>query len=162
MRQRITRRLCEVLRPEAWAVDDVLSPKWGKGVRGSGSAVLRGGGQAGHLPGRGQRACRNRHRFLPAGLAVVSARGVDQRCGPTPQCRRAVRRHLCGQDPARAGPAGRLGPVGAGGGYRLRSWPFGGFRLALENRGLDHLVAVEAKEVAHAAVHGRMSWPMAD
>ena len=72
VRRRIAERLVPQIAPDAWVIDDVSFPKDGKHVGRGRPAVLRGAGQAGQLPGRGQRARRLRSRLVPAATGACS------------------------------------------------------------------------------------------
>ncbi|CAM5674766.1 hypothetical protein SCANM63S_05396 [Streptomyces canarius] len=116
VRRRIAERLCEAVGPEVWVVDYVSFPKCGTASVGVALAVLRSVGEAGELPGCGQRPRRHRHRVMPAGVAAVPARRVGARRPAAAAGRDTRRGRACVQDPAgsgAAGPAGLAGPEGA-------------------------------------------------
>ena len=82
VRRRLAVWAGEFVDPEALAVDDTGLSQGRNVLAGSGADVLRGVGQAGKLPGRGQRARRHRRGLRGGGLAVFLPESWDDRKPP--------------------------------------------------------------------------------
>ncbi|MFJ2774965.1 IS701 family transposase, partial [Streptomyces sp. NPDC087300] len=152
VRQRIAERLIEAIRPEAWVIDDVSFPKCGKASVGvarqyCGAVGKRANCQVAvsvHAATDTASCPLDWQLYLPEEWAGDAARrrraGVPDEVGSVPKSRLALDLldRLASWD--LTAPV-----VVADCGYGRSV----GFRLALEDRGLDYAVAVEAKEVAH-------------
>ncbi|MEV0446298.1 IS701 family transposase [Streptomyces spectabilis] len=152
VRQRIAERLIEAIRPEVWVVDDVSFPKCGKASVG----VARQ-----YCGAVGKRASCQVAVSVHAATDTASCPLDWQLYLPGEWTADAPRRRRAGvPDEVGSAPKSRLALDLLD---RLASWHltapvvvadcgYGrsvGFRLALEDRGVDYVVAVEAKEVAH-------------
>ncbi|MFI1106335.1 IS701 family transposase [Streptomyces melanogenes] len=150
VRRRIAQRLCEVIRPEVWVVDDVSFPKCGKASVGvarqyCGAVGKRANCQVAvsvHAATDAASCPLEWEVFLPEEWADDSRRrkaaGVPEHVGHVPKPRLAL-----GLLDRLADGLGPVPVIVADAGYGRSV----SFRLALEERGWSYVVAVDPKEV---------------
>ncbi|ARX84726.1 IS4 family transposase [Streptomyces alboflavus] len=149
VRRRIAERVCSVIRPEVWVIDDVSFPKCGKASVGvarqyCGAVGKRANCQVAvsvHAATDTASCPLQWALFLPGEWDQDPARrraaGVPDEVGHVPKPRLAL--DLLDQ---LSGSVDRVPVIVADAGYGRSV----GFRQALEERGLSYVVAVEAKE----------------
>ncbi|TGA83493.1 IS701 family transposase [Streptomyces sp. MZ04] len=154
VRQRIAERLVEAVRPEVWVIDDVSFPKCGTASVGvarqyCGALGKRANCQVAvsvHAATDTASCPLDWQLYLPEEWTSDAAR--RRRAGVPDDVTYATKTQLALDLLDRLAGWDLAAPiVVADCGYGRSV----SFRLALEDRGLDYVVAVEAKEVAHAA-----------
>jgi SRSO17 transposase len=154
VRQRIAQRLCEVIRPEAWVVDDVSFPKCGRASAGvarqyCGALGKRANCQVAvsvHAATDTASCPLEWELFLPEEWADDHER--RRRAGVPDEVRHVPKTRLALGLLERLAAQGLAVPVivaDAGYGRSVA------FRLALEERGWSYVMAVDPKEIARPA-----------